>query len=217
MRAIVTRHYKTVVNLANEIMGWGDAPPAEDWEPDLAFVCEALSESRQKFHSVHTSTLSRSAKTGEYFAATLGIDQLDQHPELREVNYGTLYRRSKNWVEQHIPEYKTDPDFVFPEGESFRQMQERSARCMAGLAEKFDGKTLLVVAHAGVIRGLVSRYVGLNYRQNLRQRISHRYIGEFRFRHGKCSSYRELGEPSGFIESGTLPQGRVKVKPFAAE
>lgn len=211
MRAIVTRHYKTIVNLADEIMGWGDAPPAEDWEPDLAFVSQILRKKRRKFHSVHTSTLQRSAKTGEYFAATLRINQLQQHPELREVNYGNLYRKSKRWVEDNIPEYKTDPDFVFPEGESFRQMQDRSVHCVQELARQYDGKTLLVVAHAGVIRGLVCHCLNLGYRDNLRQRISHRYIGEFRFRKGQCASYRELGEASGFIESGTLPRGRIKV------
>ena len=204
MRAIVTRHYKTVINVADQIMGWGDAPPAEDWEPDLAYVDQILQSACFQFDSVHTSTLARSARTGEYFAATRGIEKLEQHAELREVNYGSLYRKSKNWVEQHVPEYKSDPDFVFPQGESFREMQRRSVRCFENLARRYDGKTILVVAHAGVIRGLICHCLGLAYGSNLKQRISHRYVGRFRFEGGVFNRYAELGEPSGFVSAGLI-------------
>ena len=135
------------------------------------------------------------------------ISTLKQHPELREVNYGSLYRKSKKWVEQHIPEYKTDPDYVFPEGESFREMQKRSARCLGELAEKHEDKTILILGHAGVKRGLVCQFLDLNYGKNLRQKISQSYIGDFQFIGNKCVGYRELGQPSGFIESGEVSSG----------
>ena len=53
---------------------------------------------------------------------------------LNEVNYGSLYRKSKKWVAANVPEYKTDPDFVFPGGESFNQMQARSVELVRKLA-----------------------------------------------------------------------------------
>jgi broad specificity phosphatase PhoE len=91
-----------------------------------------------------------------------------------------------------------DPDFIYPGGESFRQMQHRSTAFVSSLAESLIGKTILIVVHAGVIRGLVSYYLGLEYATQLKRKISHRYIGEFLFDGKTCVRYDELGKPSGF-------------------
>lgn len=211
MRAIVIRHYKTLVNVADQIMGWGDAPPADDWEPDVAYVDAVLREAKIHFDAVHTSTLDRSRKTGLYFAARRGIRELESHAGLREVNYGVFYNKSKRWVQENIPEFKTDPDYVFAEGESFRQMRHRSVGCFSDLVRRHTGQSILVVAHAGVIRGLVCHFLGLGYAENLRREISHRYIGEFLFRRGRFLQYSELGESSEFVREGVIesPCGRM--------
>ncbi|MEN8175664.1 MAG: histidine phosphatase family protein [Pseudomonadota bacterium] len=204
MRLIVIRHYKTLINASQQIMGWGDAPRAQDWEPDLFYVDELLEKKKVVFDAVYTSFLERARQTGMFFARTRGIHCIHDHAELNEVNYGTLFKKSKKWVEKHIPEYKKDPDFVFPQGESFRQMQQRSVAFISSLAGKHPNKTLLVVAHAGVIRGLVSHFVGLPYVENLKRKITHRYIGDFQFEGPSCVRYDELGKPSGFVNSGPV-------------
>ncbi len=204
MRAIVIRHYKTLIDVANQIMGWGDAPPADDWEPDVAYVDAKLRQAKIDFDAVHTSSLERSFKTGIYFASTRGINEVHDHQELREVNYGVFYNKSKKWVQANIPEFKTDPDYVFADGESFRQMQRRSVGCFSALAKRHRDETILVVTHAGVIRGLVCHFLRLGYAENLRRKISHRYIGEFCFQRDGIRQYSELGEPSGFVRGGIV-------------
>ena len=204
MRAILIRHYKTLINASDETMGWGHAPPAEDWEPDLAYVSNVLDTQSIDYTTVYTSDLERSRQTGRYFAKRRGIRILHDHTELNEVNYGSLYRKSKKWVKHNIPEYKTDADYVFENGESFRQMQKRVVDFFVTLPEKHPDTTVLIVAHAGVIRGLVSYFLDLDYNSNLKQKITHRYIGEFRFLDRNCVKYNELGEPSGFVEEGLV-------------
>ena len=204
MRVILIRHYKTLINVSDEIMGWGDAPPAADWEPDLAYVSEALDKQEINYDTVYTSDLERSRQTGRYFARRHGIKILHDHAELNEVNYGSLYRKSKKWVKNNIPEYKTDADYVFENGESFRQMQRRAVDFFVRLPDKHPDSTVLIVAHAGVIRGLICYFLDLDYTSNLKQRVTHRYIGEFRFMENKCAQYNELGMPSGFVESGIV-------------
>jgi len=125
-------------------------------------------------------------------------------PQLNEVNYGLLYGNSKKWVAKHIPEHKKDPDYVYPEGESFRQMQQRSVSFLVSLTESCPGQTLLFVVHAGVIRGLVSHFLGLEYAENLKRKISHRYIGQLEFEGAECKRYDELGQKSGFVRSGAV-------------
>ena len=204
MRAIVIRHYKTLINVSDEIMGWGDAPRAQDWEPDLAFVNSILNTENIDYTTVYTSDLERSRQTGRYFAKQRGINIIHDHPELNEINYGSLYRKSKKWVKSNIPEYKTDPDYIFENGESFRQMQKRSVEFFLTLPARHQGETILIIAHAGVIRGLICHLLELDYAANLQQKISHRYIGEFDFNNRDCVRYQELGRPSGFIETGVV-------------
>jgi len=204
MRAILIRHYKTLINASGEIMGWGDAPRAKDWEADLTYVSDILDNQDIQYTSVYTSDLERSRQTGRYFARKRGISILHDHAELNEVNYGALYRKSKKWVKNNIPEYKTNADYVFENGESFRQMQKRCVNFFLSLSEKHVDETILIVAHAGVIRGLICYFLDLDYNSNLKQKITHRYMGEYRFIDRKCIHYSELGEPSGFVESGLV-------------
>ncbi|MGD8851349.1 MAG: histidine phosphatase family protein [Gammaproteobacteria bacterium] len=198
MRAIVVRHYKTLLNSAGRIMGWQDAPRVKDWFADVSYVDAQLRERGIALDAIYSSDLERARQTAMYYGRSHGIHIVHDSPALNELDYGTLSARSKKWVERHIPEHKMDPDFVYPGGESFRQMQRRSTAFISSLARTLGGKTILVVVHAGVIRGLVSHFLGLDYATQLKRKISHRYIGEFFFAGEVCVRYDELGKPSGF-------------------
>lgn len=204
MRAIVVRHYKTTSNESDQILGWGDAPPAESWQDDLNKVDEILLGSHITVHHIYTSTLPRAINTGKFYADSYGIKDIFSSPALKEVNYGKLYNKNKKWVDKNIPLHKKDPDFVYPDGESFTQMQERSIAYIESLAKKHPDETLLIVVHAGVIRGLISHCLELDYADNLKRRIGHQYIGDFTIEGKKCVRYNELGRPSGFVSDNTI-------------
>jgi broad specificity phosphatase PhoE len=205
MRAIVLRHYKTLLNASDRIIGWGDAPRAKDWGEDVAYVHGRLSELGFSFDRVYSSNLERSRRTAMHYASSYGILFVHDAPELNEVNYGTLYRKSKQWVAENIPQHKKDPDFVYPGGESFRQMQKRSVDFLLAQNARYPDSTVLVVVHAGVIRGFISHFLGLDYARHLKNKISHRYIGDFTLDpDGSCTRYNELGRESGFVRSGAV-------------
>lgn len=205
MRAIVVRHYKTLLNASDRIMGWGDAPRAKDWNEDIAFVHDRLCELELGFDRVYSSNLERARRTAMHYARCYDIIFVHDAPELNEVNYGALYKQSKQWVAKNIPQHKKDPDFVYPDGESFREMQRRSVDFLLSQNAYFPDSTVLVVVHAGVIRGFVSHFLGLDYAQQLKQKVSHRYIGDFTFdTDGNCVRYDELGKKSGFVRSGAV-------------
>lgn len=205
MRAIVVRHYKTVLNASDRIIGWGDAPRAKDWGEDVAYVHERLRELGINFDRIYSSNLERARRTAMHYASAYGILFVHDAPELNEVNYGTLYRKSKQWVAKNIPEHKRDPDFVYPDGESFRQMQRRSVDFLQSQNAFHPDSTVLVVAHAGVIRGLICHFLGLDYGSHLKQKITHRYIGDFTLDHeGNCTRYDEHGKQSGFVRSASI-------------
>jgi len=214
MRVTLVRHYKTVNNEARRIMGWGDAPRAEDWELDLLHVDAAIKERGIRFDACYSSALCRARETMRYFAAKCGCSEMLAAPELNEVNYGDLFQCPKQWAAEKYPEYKTDADFVFPAGESFRQMQRRSVDFVLSLQQAHADDSLLLVAHAGVIRGLVTYFLGLDLTANLKRKISHRYVGEFVIDKDICVFYDELGKPSGFTRDGAvdIPYGTRPVE-----
>jgi len=204
MRAIVVRHYKTLLNESGQILGWGDAPPVAGWRADVTFVDERLREAGIKFDAIYSSALERARQTAMFYARNQNIHIVNDSAALNEINYGSLYKKSKKWVAKHIPQHKKDPDFVYPRGESFRRMQRRSVSYMQALAVPRQDQTILVVVHAGVIRGLICHFLGLDYASHLKQKISHRYIGEFLFEESACVGYNELGKQSGFVQEGVV-------------
>jgi len=185
-------------------MGWGDAPPAANWEDDLEVVDRTLDAAGLNFDAYYASALGRARVTAHYYAQRRGAEKVANRSALNEVNYGGFFGLPKESVEQSCPEYKTDADFVFPGGESFHQMQQRSAAGVLDLEAQHARHTLLLVAHAGVIRGLICHFLGLDFESNLKRKVSHRYIGDFTIEHGVCVRYDELGRLSGFVRDGVI-------------
>ncbi len=204
MRLLLVRHYKTLLNAGERILGWGDSPRVSEWEADLMPVREILQASDFTINTVYSSHLERARQTSLYYARHLRISVVHHATELNEVNYGELYGKPKRWVADNIPQYKTDPDFVFPGGESFRQMQGRSVAFVESLQADHAAQTLLLVVHAGVIRGLLCHFLHLDYAPNLKHKIGHRYIGELSISDGRCIGYDELGKRSGFVKAGVV-------------
>lgn len=204
MNVILIRHYKTLFNESGQIMGWADSPHVENWLEDIAFIEGELQQREIQPDAVFSSALGRARQTAEYFVKKMGTSPAQSTTQLNEVNYGSLCRKSKKWVTEKFPKHKTCPDFVYPEGESFRQMQTRSVEFVQSLANDSNDQTILCVAHAGVIRGLVSHFLDLDYAAQLKRKISHRYIGVLKFKDIDCTGYDEWGAPSGFVRDGEI-------------
>ncbi len=204
MRLILTRHYKTRTNEDGRILGWGDSPPGEEWKADIDYVDSQLQSQGLKFDAIYSSYLARARQTAIIHAVRYRIDVVTSAAELNEVNYGKLQQLKKSSVGELYPLHKIDPDMVYPDGESFRQMQHRSVAFVSSLASSCPQSTILIVSHAGVIRGLISHFLELEYAPNLKHRVAFRYIGDFLFEGGDCVRYDELGEPSGFVSEGVI-------------
>ena len=185
-------------------MGWSDAPPEDDFAEDLYFVEGLLLISKYNFDAVWSSNLERANRTAKFFAKLNKISSHVKTDELNEVDYGLLTNKRKKWAENHFPKHKKDPDFVYPKGESFRQMQSRCVNYIEKQKANCMNDTVLLVVHAGVIRGLVCHYLQLPYAENLKRRIGHRYIGVLEVKNDGDISYDEIGESSDFVSENIL-------------
>ena len=204
MRVLLTRHFRTRANADGRILGWSDSEACDDARADIDFVESRLHEQNITVDEIFSSDLRRSVRTAKIHAGHLGLTQVTRSPAFNEINYGRLQTLEKSEVPRLYPQHKKDPDFVYPDGESFRQMQERSVAYLNSLVPTHADKTILIVAHAGVIRGLVSHLLNLDFGDQLRQAIPFRYIGDFQMDQGICVNYAEHGELSGFVVNGVV-------------
>jgi probable phosphoglycerate mutase len=118
---------------------------------------EALSErlAQERFDLLLSSDLGRALQTASAIAMRTG-HEIVVEPRLRERRMGIFQGLTPAEVQTRYPgEYARfmtrDPDYVIPDGESMRQLFERSVACFTALATRHAGLTLATVTHGGVL------------------------------------------------------------------
>jgi probable phosphoglycerate mutase len=149
-------------------LGWTD-PPLNDKGISQALALRKLLQDIP-FTGIFSSPLQRAMQTAILVGGILpaSVQQVEQ---FKEINLGTWEGLTVDEVRHRFPgEYEQrgrDMEFFRPEsGESFADLAVRSYPVLLSLAKTFIGP-LLVVAHAGVNRVLLSR---------LQQRPLHRLL-----------------------------------------
>ncbi len=109
--------------------------------------------------------------TGNEWAASPPPIHLE--PDLRELNLGQWQGLTKAEIEQRFPgQYdargRNFPHYCPKGGESFAQLQSRALDAVSRWRRHYPTGTLLVVAHAGVIRSLLAYYMALPLNDVLR-------------------------------------------------
>jgi len=128
---------------------------------------EALGErlAAERFDLLLSSDLGRALQTAHAVAMRTG-HQVVVEPRLRERRMGIFQGLTPAEVQLRYPEeyarFKShDPDYVIPEGESLRQLFERSVVCFTALAERHAGLTFATVTHGGVLAMLYRHASGM--------------------------------------------------------
>jgi probable phosphoglycerate mutase len=110
---------------------------------------------QERFDLLLSSDLGRARQTASAIAMRTG-HEIVVEPRLRERNMGIFQGLTPDEVEARYPNdfarfRSRDPDYVIPDGESMRQLFERSVACFTELAERHAGLTLATVTHGGVL------------------------------------------------------------------
>ena len=114
---------------------------------------------------MYSSDLGRAFDTAKIISNTLNI-KIHQDIRLRERHLGTMQGMTKAEFKKKYPQEWSgfesgDPDYRFPSGESARQIYERSVACIEELADKNQGKTVLIVTHGGVLSGIFYKAIDI--------------------------------------------------------
>jgi len=149
----IVRHGETAWNAEGRVQGQLDVPLSELGLAQARAVAAALQG--EQFSAIYSSDLQRVTQTAEPSARMHGLPvRLDVR--LRERHYGMFQTLTYAEVKiQHPEDYARfkakDPDYDFRTGESLRAFSARSLECLADLAARHPGESILVFTHGGVL------------------------------------------------------------------
>lgn len=150
---IAIRHGETEWNKESRFQGHLNSALNDEGLAQARALAKRLAGER--FDLLLSSDLGRALQTASAIALRSG-HEIVVEPRLRERRMGIFQGLTPAEVLARYPqEYARfrshDPDYVIPEGESARQLSERSIACFNDLARRHAGLTLATVTHGGVL------------------------------------------------------------------
>ncbi|MCC3245651.1 histidine phosphatase family protein [Methylocystis sp. WRRC1] len=149
----LARHGETNWNIERRFQGQFDIALNARGRAQAQALARELDE--KHFDRVYSSDLRRALTTAEAVAEGRGL-KIRTVPELREKNDGVWQGHTHAEVqviyEDIYPHYLSrKASFAAPDGETLEQFRERVAAALTAIARENEGRTVLVVAHAGVL------------------------------------------------------------------
>jgi broad specificity phosphatase PhoE len=190
----LTRHGQTTNNKSKTFSGWVDTPLTEQGILDAHAAATKLSG--VNFDVIISSDLGRAFVTAYIISRKIGYtDEILRSNRLREVNYGDIGNVSIVKAQAIYPGLDTDTNFVAPNGESLGQMQQRVLKFISELEEQYTDKTILLVAHGGVIDAVKANFLDEDighYMTTQGITNSHDYVAKFKVLDGRVVSHEEI-------------------------
>jgi probable phosphoglycerate mutase len=160
---IAIRHGETGWNRESRFQGHLNSALNDEGLAQAHALGERLAGER--FDLLLSSDLGRALQTASAIALRTGHEIVIES-RLRERRMGIFQGLTPTEVQARYPqEYARfsshDPDYVIPEGESARQLFERSVCCFTELARRHAGLTLATVTHGGVLAMLYRHAVAM--------------------------------------------------------
>ncbi|HLX79064.1 MAG TPA: histidine phosphatase family protein [Burkholderiales bacterium] len=162
-RLCIVRHGETAWNAEHRVQGQLDVPLNAIGQAQALAASKVLS--REKFDAIYSSDLSRARQTARPTANLLSLEILLEK-DLRERHYGIFERLTYAEVKTRYPEdyarfEAREPDYAFRTGESLRDFSARSIAVISRIANAYEGKSILVFTHGGVLDKLYRFVTGL--------------------------------------------------------
>jgi len=166
-RLLLVRHGETELNSAERYWGHSDIKLSALGVRQAERLRDRLAA--QKIDVVYSSDLQRAWATAKTIASGHQPEVITC-AELREINFGKLEGLNFEEISQLFPEFtakwrvQRSTDIEFPGGESLDQLNNRVSNFVGRLKKRKAEETVLVVAHAGVLRSLICQLMAMELR-----------------------------------------------------
>lgn len=156
---IAVRHGETEWNRVEKQQGHLNSDLTDLGIRQAKALAEGINDYKIDFF--YSSDLGRAIQTASIISQRIGKDFITDD-RLRERNLGILQGLTKKEFEKEYPDESAklksnDPDYRIPGGESIRDRYVRSVNCIEDLSRKCNGKTILIVAHGGVLMSFMQK------------------------------------------------------------
>ena len=163
-RLLLVRHGDTELNSAERYWGRSDVKLSAAGIGQAERLRDRLAV--EKIDAVYSSNLERALVTAEIIASSHQLAVITC-AELREVNFGQLEGLNFSEISRFYPEVaklwaERSTKLKYPGGESLVEFNTRVSKFLSRLDKHTVGETILIVAHAGVLRTLVCQLLGID-------------------------------------------------------
>lgn len=160
---LLARHGQTDWNAAGRWQGHADRPLSAAGTRQARELAERLRG--YPLDAVYASDLRRALETAAAVAARQGL-AVTALPELREVDTGSWTGLTRPDAQRRFPEefarWEATGEPGWEGGESYDDLSARVVPAVERIGEAHPGGRVLVVAHAGVVRAVHARVLGLD-------------------------------------------------------
>lgn len=164
-KLILVRHAKTQANDLGKLTGHSETILSKEGQVQVkklsAYLC------KYKIDSIYSSPMQRCLETVSDIAkrASIPIKVID---DFREINFGIFENHTFGEIKGLYPKevdkmLKEGHTYIYPEGESVIDSYKRNIRAIELVLDGEEGQNILICAHAGTIRNLLSYFVISNY------------------------------------------------------
>ncbi|MHC1685367.1 MAG: histidine phosphatase family protein [Clostridiaceae bacterium] len=166
IRLYLARHGTTELNKSGVYYGSTDCSLSEEGLAESKAIAEALKD--KNVDIIISSNLKRTLETSEIIKNTICKEktpiEIVEIEEFRELDFGRWEKLHYKDVEAQYPkEWKLFcedwKNGAPPEGESFMVFYERVIKGLTAVLEKYEDKNILIVAHQGVLRIILSKLI----------------------------------------------------------
>lgn len=162
-RVWLIRHGEPCLEARGRCYGQLDVELSAEGRRQMEVVADKLSH--EPISVIYSSPRQRAMESAAILAIALHHPvRADEH--FREIDFGDFEGQRYDDIARQYPEiyrqWMTHPtETQFPNGESFRQMQQRVIAAAHSLYDRHRGKTIAIVSHGGVNRILLANALGI--------------------------------------------------------
>ena len=163
MNIYIIRHGETRKERVFNLDGYPDGDLTKTGFKQAHLTGKHLSKVR--INAIYSSDLKRAVQTAEIISSYQQDLHVGINKQIREIHMGVFHTSSEDQIRKDHPEFyneflKKDTDFRYPEGESGEEVLLRTLKFLKSIKfKKLD--SICIVCHGGVIRSVISHFLGL--------------------------------------------------------
>ncbi|MBM7555395.1 alpha-ribazole phosphatase [Halanaerobacter jeridensis] len=160
-KLILVRHGETDWNKEARFQGNKNVALNQNGEKQAHKLAKRLAN--EKIDVIYSSDLDRAYKTAKIIAALHKLP-IQQRSNLQEIDFGVWEGLTYEEIKEHYPKqfelWDQNPKENGPEqGESLKDIERRVFETIEEILDEHQGQTILVTAHGGVNRVIISNFL----------------------------------------------------------